>query len=573
MTTYADRPWLSLYDPGKPGRLEVEHETITGLFAASVARAPEQTLVRYFGTSLTVAEVDARSDALACALQELGVEAGSRVAVALQNVPQYFLAALATWKLGAIVVPVNPMFRHEELRKVLADSRAVALVALESFYDEVVAEIRPTLPVAAYLTTSELDYVSDYAPVELERSRRARADGTLDLLELVTANDGKRPAAPSPAAGDAALLVYTSGTTGPAKGAIVTHANAVFNAQAYRDWVDLTGDDVILGLAPLFHITGLIGHLVLALLLPIPCLLTYRFDPGATLDLIEAERPTFTAAAITAFIALLNDESAPQRDLSSLTTVLSGGAPVAPSVADAWEERFGSYITNIYGLTETTSPSHMVPAGRRAPVDPVSGALSVGVPIFDTVVRIVDESGAEQPVGEPGEIVTAGPQVVAGYWENPAETAHALAGGELRTGDIGFMNDEGWFFVVDRKKDLINASGFKIWPREVEDVVYQHPAVREVAVVGVPDPYRGETVKAYISLKSGHQLDSAELIAFCRERLAAYKCPRTIELLDELPKTASGKVLRRELRGRSEPGSAGRSEPGSAGCAEPGSRP
>jgi long-chain acyl-CoA synthetase len=191
-----------------------------------------------------------------------------------------------------------------------------------------------------------------------------------------------------------------------------------------------------------------------------------------------------------------------------------------------------------------------VPLSRRAPVDPTTGALSVGVPIFNTVVRVVDENGAEVPPGEVGEFVTSGPQVVPGYWEKPEETERALGGGRLRTGDVGFMDEEGWFYVVDRKKDQINVAGYKVWPREVEDVLYQHPAVREAAVVGVPDAYRGETVKAFVSLRSNETADEAGLIAFCKERLAAYKYPREVELVDELPKTVTGKVLRRELRAR-----------------------
>jgi long-chain acyl-CoA synthetase len=201
-------------------------------------------------------------------------------------------------------------------------------------------------------------------------------------------------------------------------------------------------------------------------------------------------------------------------------------------------------------LTETTSPSHCVPFLQRAPVDPTSGALSVGVPTFNTVVHVVDEEGQDVPVGEIGEFVTSGPQVVPGYWEKPDETANAIPGGALKTGDVGFMDEQGWFYVVDRKKDMINVAGYKVWPREVEDILYQHPAVREAAVVGVPDEYRGETVKAFVSLRPNQTADEAELIAFCKERMAAYKYPRQVELVDELPKTVTGKVLRRELRDR-----------------------
>jgi long-chain acyl-CoA synthetase len=279
-----------------------------------------------------------------------------------------------------------------------------------------------------------------------------------------------------------------------------------------------------------------------------PLVLFNRFDAAVALELIERHRVTFTTGAITVFIALMDAPEAGERDTSSLRTVVSGGAPIAPATVEAFEERFGVYIYNIYGLTETTSPSHCVPIGSRAPVDPTSGALSVGVPVYGTVVRVVDEDDRDVAAGEVGELVTSGPQVVPGYWGRPEESERAIPGGALHTGDVGFMDADGWFYVVDRKKDQINAAGFKVWPREVEDVLYGHPAVREVAVVGVPDEYRGETVKAYVSLRRGEDVEADELIGFCRERMAAYKYPRQIEFVDELPRTASGKVLRRELR-------------------------
>jgi long-chain acyl-CoA synthetase len=228
--------------------------------------------------------------------------------------------------------------------------------------------------------------------------------------------------------------------------------------------------------------------------------------------------------------------------------VYSGGAPIAPAVTDQFMEKTGLYIHNIYGLTETNSPSHAVPLGKKAPVDPNSGALSVGVPVFNTLVRVLDEMGKEVPVGEIGEFATSGPQVIPGYWNNPEATAESLPGGELLTGDVGFMDEDGWFYLVDRKKDMIIAAGYKVWPREVEDVLYGHPAVREAAVVGVPDEYRGETVKAYVSRKPEVTVTEEDLIAFCKQQMAAYKYPRSIQFIDELPKTATGKILRRELR-------------------------
>jgi long-chain acyl-CoA synthetase len=552
MSTTADRPWLALYDEGTPAEIEREYDSALDMFAASARRAPDRTAIRYFDSALTWSEVDRLSDALAVGLAGLGVRPGDRVGVYLQNVPQFVIAMVAAWKAGAIMVSINPMYKRRELAEILNDSGATALVALDSLYRDVAADVVPDTGVAAVVTTSPLDLL---APEEaaaiplLAGVERARHEGTHDLLELARAHDGETPAPVALGPDDVAFLTYTSGTTGPPKGAMNTHGNVVFNAQSYRDWMRLDEDDSVFGAAPLFHITGLIGHVAVAMLVPMPLLLFYRFDPGVALDIAERHRPTFTIAAITAFIAMLHHPSAADRDISSLVKLYSGGAPIPAAAVEAFEATFGLYIRNGYGLTETTSPSHVVPLDRRAPVDESSGALSVGVPLFNTVVRIVGEDGEELPPGEIGEFVTSGPQVVPGYWEKPEETENALPGGALRTGDVGFMDPEGWFYLVDRKKDQINASGYKVWPREVEDVLYGHEAVREAAVVGVPDEYRGETVKAFVSLKEGRSADADELIAFCRERMAAYKYPRQVEILDEIPKTATGKILRRELRG------------------------
>jgi long-chain acyl-CoA synthetase len=379
---------------------------------------------------------------------------------------------------------------------------------------------------------------------------RIRGAATTDLASLLDRFRGRTPPPVAPRPDDVALLTYTSGTTGPPKGAMNTHANVAFNSRTYRDWMRLGPDDVILGVAPLFHVTGLIGHVTLSLLIGAPLVLTHRFDPAVVIDAVREHRCTFTIGSITVFIALMNSPALDRAALASLRTIYSGGAPIPPSTVGAFREATGHYIHNIYGLTETTSPSHAVPLDAEAPVDEASGALSVGVPVHDTVVRIVDDEGNDLPAGEVGEIVISGPQVVPGYWNKPEETAAALPGGALHTGDVGYRDAEGWFYVVDRKKDQINAGGFKIWPREVEDVLYEHPAVRAAAVVGAPDPYRGETVVAFVSLRAGRTADAAELIAFCRERMAAYKYPRRIEIVDEVPTTPSGKILRRVLRDR-----------------------
>lgn len=542
-----ERPWLALYDEGIPADLVPEHADALAMFEAAVVRWPDAVALRYFDTIATFAELDAWSTALAAALADRGVGSGDRVAAQLQNVPQLPLTLLAAWKLGAALVPVSPMLREGELEQLLTDSSAAALVALESLWHALGTGAASRTRVATVITTSELDFVDSRPPL-LAGARRHRDPATLDLRALLDRYVGQTVSRSQPDPARPAFVTYTSGTTGPSKGTINTHGNVVASSQVYRDWVPLGPDDAILGVAPLFHITGLIGHVTAAFLAGAPLLLAYRFDAPTLLKLAERHRATFTIAAITAYAAMLGVPGG--QDLSSLTKLLSGGAPVPPALAAQIEERFGAPLRNVYGLTETTSPSHLVPKGRRAPVDPASGTLSVGVPVSGTFSGIVDAQRRALPPGKIGEIVIAGPQVVSGYWQKPEESQHALPNGLLHTGDVGFMNEEGWFFVVDRLKDQINASGFKVWPREVEDVLLAHPAVLEAAVVGVPDDYRGETVKAYIALRSASKTDVDELIAHCRERLAVYKCPRLVEFVDGLPKTASGKILRRELRER-----------------------
>ena len=550
MTVYDEKPWLARYAPGQPAEIEIEFDSALDMFAAAVARNPDNDIIRYFDGRITLRELDELTDAFAAGILDAGFAPGDRVAIFLQNVPQFVIAQLGTWKAGGIAVSINPMNRERELSGLLQDSGATVLVSLESLYRDVASKVIADSAVRTVLTTSELEYQTRSDERIFGGVQRIECAGTQDLAELLERHRGQAPPPVSPGPDDVAFLTYTSGTTGPPKGAMTTHRNVVFNAQTYRDWIELDGDDVVLGVAPLFHITGLIGHIAIALLVGAPLVLMYRLDPSVTVDTIRDERPTFTVGSITVFIALMNAPNADKDALASLKKIYSGGAPIPPSTVTAFQDTLGHYIHNIYGLTETTSPSHGVPLGASAPVDPASGALSVGVPVYNTVVRIVGDDGQDLPAGEIGELVTAGPQVVAGYWNKPEESAKALPGGALHTGDVGYMDEAGWFYIVDRKKDQINAGGYKVWPREVEDVLYEHEAVREAAVVGVPDAYRGETVKAFVSLRPGRTVDEAELIAFCKARMAAYKYPRQVEFLDEIPKTVTGKLLRRELRGR-----------------------
>ncbi|WP_430330980.1 class I adenylate-forming enzyme family protein [Rhodococcus sp. ACT016] len=547
--TYRDRPWLSLYPEGLSPDITPEFRDGLDMFRSAVRRAPDMPAIKYFDGSVTYSELDAASDALANHLQRHGFGRGDRLALFVQNNPAFVIGLLAAWKCGGAGVAVNPMNKQREVTYLLQDSGARALLVLDDLYESVAEPVlgQEETSVRLVVTTSALDG-QQRNDDRLFGGLARRSLTTDDLYTIVADHDGRRPDPVTVQDDDLAILTYTSGTTGKPKGAINTHANFAFNAQTYRDWAYLRDGDPVLGIAPLFHISGLVGHIMVAFLTASPVVLSHRFHPEVMLDSIREHRPVFTIGAITAFIALAGADGACPADFSSLRAVYSGGAPVAPAVADRLESMFGTYIHNIYGLTETSSPSHAVPAGMRAPVDPESGALSVGVPVFNTVVRVLDEQGNEVPAGQVGEFATSGPQVAPGYWNNPEATAASIPGGELRTGDVGFMDADGWFYLVDRKKDMINASGYKVWPREVEDVLYGHPAVREAAVVGIPDEYRGETVKAFVSLAPGTSATEEELIEFCRERMAAYKYPRSIVVVSDLPKTATGKILRRAMR-------------------------
>ncbi len=548
MSIYDEKPWLALYDENVAAEIVPRFQDAITMFSAAVERAPERAAIYYFDRSISYAEADRLSDALAVGFRNLGLRPGERVALYLQNLPQFVLTLVAIWKAGAIAVSCNPMLRQRELQSILADSGASLLVALEPLYEQVAREVIADTKVRHTVTTSALDFLDGSPPAMLADTAKLSCADTQDYLALIKRYEGERSPAVTPAAADVALLTYTSGTTGPPKGAMNTHGNVAFAAQIIDEWVGIGDEDVTLAVAPLFHITGLIGHVCCAMFSAVPLVLHYRFDPEVAAQMIERRRVTFAVGAITAFIALMNTKAVENYDLSSLTKVYSGGAPVPAAAVAAFLERFGIQIRNAYGMTETTAATHLVPYQRSAPVDEKSGVLSVGVPVCNVVVRVIDEAGDDLPAGEIGQLVSAGPMVIPGYWQNPEETAHALPDGNMRTGDVGFMDEQGWFYVVDRSKDMIVASGYKVWLREVEDVLYTHPAVREAAVVGVADEYRGESVKAFVSLKVGEDVQSGALIEFCKDKLAAYKRPREIEIREELPKNASGKILRRELR-------------------------
>jgi len=551
---YESKPWLRSYPEPALQEFDASPATAIDDFRRSAAAAPDAPAICYFDRSISYRALDEWSDALAAAFREMGLGECDRVIVDLQNVPQFLIAVYAAWKLGAVVVPVNPMYKEKELSYFCTDSGARLFVTLDEIARDLDLAFLKESRVEHIITTSALDLLADDAPRPeiLERTTRTSLPGCADMFGLIERNKGKAVAPVHVTPDSVAYLTYTSGTTGPPKGAMNTHGNIAFSARVYHSMMRIDPSDVVLGVAPLFHVTGEVAHAAIAALGGIPLVLYYRFDPRETLRLIERWKVTMTVASITVYIALVNHPDISTRDLSSFVKAYSGGAPVSKATVDKFTELTGLYLHNVYGMTETTSPSHIVPLGASAPVDAESGALSVGVPVPGSVSKIVDlEDGAKElPPGDVGEIVNRGPMVVPGYWCKPEETGKAIRDGWLYTGDVGKMDSDGWFYVVDRKKDMIIASGFKVWPRDVEDVIYQHPSVREAAVVGVPDAYRGETVKAFVALKQGMEgsVTPEEIVAFCKERMAAYKYPRQVEFVAEVPKTLTGKFLRRALR-------------------------
>lgn len=544
------RPWLKLHPSVAHGQGHFSPRVTDtlSLFRLAVQAGADKPAIHYFDTTISYTELDRMSDAFACQLAHKGVSAGDRVALYMQNIPQFVICLLGAWKVGAVGVSINPMNRGRELKLLLQDSVAKVLVMQRDLYEDVAKAVLVDMPNVIAVTTSPREFQTRNDPRLIQGDELPPCPHTLDLTTLLNASVPEAVLCQASVAHEPAMIVYTSGTTGVPKGAIITHSNMAVDAELWRAWVDVRDGAPILAIAPLFHITGLVGHVGFAFSAAAPLILSMRFHPEVVAEAAQEHQAEFVVGAITAFIAMMNNPLVRPEHLSTLKRVYSGGAPVPAAVAAEFADKFGVSIRNCYGLTESSSLAVGVPPDCDTPLD-ANGAFSIGIPVFETDVFIADESGAPVPLGQVGEIMMSGPQILTGYWQRPKESAAALSGGYLHTGDVGYMDDNGWLYIVDRKKDMISASGYKVWPKEVEDVIYGHPAVKEVAVVGIPDGYRGETVKAVISLKPGQQLDKSELIEFCKERLAAYKYPRHVEFVQDLPKTLTGKILRRELRG------------------------
>jgi long-chain acyl-CoA synthetase len=552
-----EAPWLRFYEEGVPRSISYPDATLPELLDRTVARFPERVALRLFldprlsAPTLSYLQLQDQTLRFAAALSGLGVHKGDRVGLMLPNGPQFVIAMYGALRLGAIVVNTNPMYVAREMREQFQDSGCETLVLLDQFVPRlreiqaatrvrrvIVVDVTETLPWPAR-TLARLAQARHGERVRVRRS----ADVSF-FRELLRAHPPTPPGArlrPD----DVALLQYTGGTTGTPRAAVLTHRNLVANSLQARAWFPRASDgrEVFLGALPLFHVYGLTSVLLFGVAVGAEMVLIPRPRPvDIVLAAIQRFRVTLFPGVPTLYAALNDHPRVAEFDLRSGALCVSGAAPLAREVWERFEALTGGRLVEGFGLTEASPLTHCTPLfGERR-------AGSIGVPFPDTDARIVDLATA-QPLGpgETGELEVRGPQVMSGYWGSDQETSEAFHDGWLRTGDIARMDPDGFFYVVDRRKDMIDASGFKVLPREVEEVLLTHPKVREAVVAGVPDRYRGETVKAYVVLRPGEQASQEEIVEFCRGQLAAFKVPRSVAFRDELPKSMVGKYLRRVL--------------------------
>jgi long-chain acyl-CoA synthetase len=556
-----ERSWLTHYDPGVPATLSYPDVPVHHFLEENARRYPRHTAVLtaapQFSSCLTYRQVDALANRFANALIWLGVAPGDRVAIQLSNLPQFVFGFYGALKAGAAVVPVNPLYKRHDLETVLRGSGARAILTLSRFVPAL-SEVVAGTAIESIIATEPYDYfglpwkyLAWWRLRHELRSHEPRPQGVLRLPALLRTGAAAPPGV-AVAPDDLAVLQYTGGTTGVPKGAMLTHRNLVANFLQMRSWLtDLReGEERFLAVAPFFHVYGL----TVALNVPISvastviCVVMGLFDTRVVAEMIARHRPTIFPGVPAMYVAINHLKDVQRYNLHSIRVCVSGSAPLPVEVQAQFERLTGAKLVEGYGLSEASPGTH---------VNPVYGlhkAGSIGLPLPDTDARIVDaETGTrELAAGEEGELVIRGPQVMKGYWNAPEETAAALRDGWLHTGDIARVDEDGYFFIVDRKKDVVNVGGLKVFPREVEEVLHEHPKVKEAAVAGVPHRVRGELLVAQVVLRDGVSGDAREvrreLLDYCRQRLAAYKVPRRIEIVPGLPKSAVGKVLRREIR-------------------------
>ncbi len=549
----AEKPWLRYYPPQIPLDIKANDETLPGMLRDSARRFPAQTALIFYGHKISYKELDEAADSFALSLVAQGLKPGDRVALLLPNCPQFVIAYYGALRAGAIVVPCNPLYVERELEQQLADAKAKILVTLTLFY-KLAKTVQPKVGLEKIIVGNIKDYFPPALKVlftalkEQKEGHRAKLDGPESpaWADFLAAHTSK-PAVylPGVRADDVALFQYTGGTTGTPKAAVLTQRNLVTNARMCWAWLGNgpKASATTLAVVPFFHVYGMTGALNLTVYSAGTLVLLPKFATKDVLKAIHRYHPTLFPGVPAMYIALLDAPDVGKYDLNSIEACISGAAPLPLEVQTRFEKLTGARLIEGFGMTEASPVTHGNPVyGRRK-------EGSIGLPFPGVRAKIVDlETGqTDLPVGEIGELVVAGPMVMQGYYNRPAETASALREGWLFTGDIARMDEDGYFYIVDRKKDMILSNGFNVYPRDVEEVLYQHPAIKEAVVIGAPNTRGDSTVKAFVVLKDGQTATADEIIAFCRERLTRYKAPRLVEFRDELPKTLIGKHLRRVL--------------------------
>jgi long-chain acyl-CoA synthetase len=542
---FATRPWLKHHDYWVRQDLPYPRRPLSDILNLTAVDMPDRPATQFLGASLTFREIKARADALAGALARLGIVKGDRVGIMLPNCPQYIIASFAVLRLGAIVVNINPSYTAREVGVVAGDSGARIVITLDALAP-LVQSIGGDSAIEQVIVTS----LAEYSAASAAPPHAAGALTMADLLTPVKAVDLPRVAIDSD---DLAVLQYTGGTTGTPKGAMLTHGNIFANVVQTETWTNpayiFARSERYLVVIPYFHIYAFSVCMMMGIRIGALQIIHPKYDPEQVLASIRDFRPTYFPAVPTLFVSLLNHPKVGEYGLEQVRNYNSGGAPCPVEVLDEWERRIGRPLNEGYGLSETSPVTHSTPQLAKRKLG------TVGLPFPDTDITIVDvDTGTrELGFGEVGELCISGPQVMKGYWNKPAETAQALRRGAdgriwFHTGDIASVDDEGYTSIVQRKKDMIIVDGFNVYPSEVEAVLYLHPAVKLAAVIGIPDKYHGEVVKACIALKPGASATCDELVAHCRASLTDYKIPKQIELREGLPMSAVGKILYRVLR-------------------------
>ncbi len=550
------KPWLEKYDTGVPHTLRPYPEkTLIDIVKESAIQKPDNPAILFKGTRLSYAQLERLSDTFATALLELGIMKGDRVTLLLPNSPQLIICQLGSWKVGAIVSPINPFYTDPELTHAVNEVGSKVAVVLSPFYEKI-KRLQPLTTLHRIIATNIKEYLP-FSKRFLFTIFKEKQDGhrielhpeDLWLADLLRKSRSDPPPAHQVYPEDPALLLFTGGTTGPAKAALSFHQGLLMAGMQINAWMgDIREEwqDVTLLVMPMFHAYGNIGTMSSAIvghspMVPVP----NPRDLDDLIDTIHETRPAYLCGVPTLFIALLNHPtvSSGQANFTSIKLCICGAAPLMAETKRRFEDLTGGRIVEGYSLTES------VLAMVMTPIEGSNKDGAIGLPLPDVDIRIVDDLIGEKDLssGQVGEILIGAPQLMLEYWGRPKETADTLRNGWLFTGDLGYLDEEGYLYLVDRKKDVIKPSGFQVWPREVEEVIASHPAVAEVGVAGIPDQLRGEVVKAWVVVREGQQVSAAELRAYCRQSLAAYKVPRRIKFCTSLPKSSVGKVLRREL--------------------------